>query len=390
MISVTLAQARHFILQKNYLSTRQVSDLSQLVQDIVALPADPSTTSFLAIQARLANFSPDDLLTALERARLLLKNSLMRGAPFIIKADHYPTFYAATARQRNKDFNAEFRLWGIEHNADIEALGDLIVPMVSDMPLDIKTIMAQLPVGSVKRLTQTSRGGRVTETTNVVLALRWLVANGRLYAANRSTDWRSESPVYGLLNHWYPDLDLTAVPSEAEAQKTLVRRYLAAFGPATEADVSFWTGFGKSETARAIGALAGEMTMAMVQGSSGILLLLKSQIDALRSIDPPAEPVVNVLPADDPFVIAHRASRARYFSNQTLQRRVFNSAGAAKPTILVNGQIVGLWGWDQSAAQSTLTWQLLTEVDPAVITLIEAEIERVAEFVGAKTIREEN
>lgn len=390
MISVTLAQARYFILQKNYLATRQANDLLELVEDIAALPADPFTTPFLAARVRLANFSPDDLLTALGPARLLLKNSLMRSAPYIIKADQYPAFYAATARQRNKDFNAEFRLWGIEHNADIEILGDIITSMVRDTPLGIETIMARLPVGSVKRLTQTSRGGRVTETTNVALALRWLVANGRLYAANLSPDWRSESPVYGLMSHGYPDLDLTAVPGEAEAQKTLVRRYLAAFGPVTEADVSFWTGFGKSETARAIGALSGEMTMAMVQGSSGILLLLKSQIDALSGVDLTAEPVINILPADDPFVTAHRASRARYFSNQTLQRRVFNSAGAAKPTILVNGQIVGLWLWDQREPLSTLTWQLLTEVDPAVVPLIEAEIERVAAFVGAEAVRRED
>ncbi|MCB9079415.1 MAG: AlkZ family DNA glycosylase [Anaerolineaceae bacterium] len=390
MINVTLAQARQFILQKNYLTARQASDLPQLVEDIAALPADPFTTPFLAARVRLANFSPGDLLTALGPARLLLKNSLMRSAPFIIEADHYPTFYVATARQRNKDFNAEFRLWGIEHNAEIEALGDLIAPMVNDAPLSAETIMMQLPVGSVKRLTQSSRGGRVTETTNVALTLRWLAANGRLYAANLSTDWRSESPIYGLMSDWYPDLDLTAVPGEAEAQKTVVHRYLTAFGPATEADVSFWTGFGKSETARAIGALSGEMTLVMVQGSAGILLLLKSQIDALKGVELPTEPVINVLPADDPFVTAHRASRARYFSDQTLQRRVFNSAGAAKPTILVSGQIVGLWGWDQSADQPLLTWQLLTEVDPAVMPLIGAEIERMAEFVGAGGVQRED
>lgn len=386
MINVTLAQATQFVLQKNYLAARQASSVSEVIEAVAGLPADSPIAPYLAAWARLVNFTPGNLQAALAETRLLLKNSLMRSTSFIIVAEQYPTFYAATVRQRNKDFNAEFRLWGIEHNEEIEALAEMILAVVGETPLSAETIMAQLPVGAVQRLTQTSRGGRVTETTNLALALRWLVATGQFYAANQATDWRDETLIYGPLRHWYPDLDLTTAPSEAEAQKAVVHRYLAAFGPATEADISFWTGFGKSETRRATAALASETTMTMVQGIPGMLLSLKNQADLLRNVNVPDEPVVNVLPADDLFVTAHRASRTRFFNDQKLQRRVFNSAGAAKPTIVVNGQIVGLWSWSQNEEKSSLTWQLFTEVDPTVVASIEAEIERVAEFVGAEVV----
>ncbi|MCB0209947.1 MAG: AlkZ family DNA glycosylase [Anaerolineae bacterium] len=390
MISITLPQAMQFILQKNYLAHQQAHSVPQIVKSIAGLPADSLTTPFLAARARLSDFKPDDLQTALEQPAGFLKSALMRSAPYVITAEHYPTYYAATARQRKKDFNAEFRLWGIADNAEIEKLGDMILTVVGAAPLSAEAIMTRLPVGAVKKYTHTSRGGRVTETTNVELALRWLGAQAQLYTANISSDWHSERLVFGHFADKYPDIDLADLPSEAEAQKELVHRYLAAFGPVTEADISFWTGFGKSETARATGVLARDIMLTMVQGSSGILLSLKSQVDTLKVVEPPAEPVISVLPADDPFITAHRASRARYFSDQKLQRRVFNSVGAAKPTILVNGQVVGLWSWEPNDESATLTWQLLTAVDAAVEALIEAEIEQVAAFVGAEVVRSES
>jgi hypothetical protein len=83
------------------------------------------------------------------------------------------------------------------------------------------------------------------------------------------------------------------------------------------------------------------------------------------------------LPADDPFVIAHRASRARLIADPRLQRQVFNNAGQARPTILVDGRIVGVWSWEDEADQNSLYWQLITEVDTAHLPLIEA---RLTEF----------
>jgi hypothetical protein len=185
------------------------------------------------------------------------------------------------------------------------------------------------------------------------------------------------SLTYAPLPTWYPGLDLTTAPSEAEAQAALVQAYLAAFGPVTEADISFWTGFGKSETARAVNALASKTTLTLVEGIPGMLLLLKEQAEALQATQPPSPPIVNILPDDDSFVTAHRASRARYFADQKLQRHVFNSSGAAQPTIVVNGQIVGTWEW----ADHQLTWRLLAEIDPTFLPLIQAEIERVGAFI---------
>lgn len=404
MIRATQAQAAHFILTKNYLAAVKAPQLLQLVKELVGLPGEPPLVPFLAAYARLANFSPADLLTELYQNRRFIQSILMRSASYVVATENFLTLHAATARQHNQDFNSEFRLWGLD-NSEVEALEKPILEAIGDQPATAEAIIKRLPPSLVRELSQTSRGGRVSATNNVALILRWLAAKGSLVASQEmlvdpgamqfelseyasfgsapdrqdrsASHLKIESLTYAPLPTWYPDLDLTTAPSEAEAQAALVQAYLAAFGPATEADISFWTGFGKSETARAVNALASKTTLTLVEGIPGMLLLLKEQAEALQATPPPSPPIVNILPDDDPFVTAHRASRARYFADQKLQRHVFNSSGAAQPTIIVNGQIVGTWEW----ADHQLTWRLLAEVDPTFLPLIQAEIECVGAFI---------
>jgi hypothetical protein len=394
MIRATLTQAAHFVLFKNYLAATRAPHVIQVLRDLVGLPAEPADLPFLAAYARVTNFDPNHLITELYQHRTCLKSALMRSASYIVLTESYPIWYAATVRQRNQDSHSEFRLWGVDP-PEVEQLEQAISAVLTDQPATAAAIIARLPQHLVRELTQTSRGGRVTTTSSVALALRWLVAKGVLGAVPVSIQKLSglldltalsDSIVYAPLAHWYPNLHLFAAPGEAAAQAELVWAYLAAFGPASEADISFWTGFGKSETARAIGALAAKTTLTLVEGMPGMLLLLKEQAEALQSTPAPAEPMINILPADDPYLTAHRASRSRYFNDQKLQRLVFGSTGAAQPAIVVNGQIVGTW----ERSDQQLTWRLLTVVDSALLPLIQAKVEQVGAFIQPNlTIRQE-
>jgi hypothetical protein len=379
MIRATQAQTAWFILNKNFLAGPKAPGLVELVEALAGLPGQPTLTPLLAAHIRLADFSPSQLFHELYQQRRLIKSMLMRSAGYLAPVERFLTFHAATARQRNQDFNSEFRLWGVD-NSEMTALEQAILAR-QDWPATAETITAGLPPALVRPLSQTSRGGRVSVTSNVALALRWLAAKGVLGINEQSKNLatRAEKPGYAPLRHWYPQLDLSAAPGEAEAQAALVQAYLAAFGPATEADISFWSGFGKSETGRAVAALAAKTTLILVEGIPGMLLLLKEQAEALQATQPPDQPLVHFLPADDPFTTAYRASRSRYFSDQKLQRHIFDSAGVAAPAIVVNGQVVGRWAW----SNNQLTWELLAEIDPALQPLIQAEAERLRAFLLA-------
>lgn len=372
MIRCTLAQATRFILQKNYLAEVKAASFNGLLADLGGLPSSSERlTVTLAAQQRLTTFQPSGIDVALYDERTALRMVAMRNESYVINTADFVSYQAATARQRKQAFNAEFRLWGIT-NEEVERLSQQVSERVT-AATTLGDIQTNLPPDTERVLTQTSRGGRVSQTTNLQLVLRWLIAQGVLYSDCLPKSF-TVNTIISPLQPIYPDLDVSNPPDEAQAQTALVRRYLAAFGPATEADISFWTGFGKSETARAVGNLTPETTMTMVEGIPGMLLLLKSQAEALQAVELRTQPIVHLLPANDPFVTAHRASRSRYFDNQKLQRKLFNHSGQAKPTILVNGKIVGSW---QMSAEEELSWQLLETVASDIQPLIEAEVARI-------------
>lgn len=376
MIRATQLQTARFILHKNFLAGIPAPTIEHLTTELVGLPLQPDRP-LLGAQHRLPPTTDRQAIrdAALTEHRLI-SGRLMRQARYLIHRDEFVSLHTATARQRKQGFNAEFRLWGID-NEEVDRLSQAILAALGDEPLTESQLTAALASDTVRELSQTSRGGRVSKTTNLALVLDWLVAEGQLYRP--PAELITCEPTYQPLSQAYPQLDLTSRPSEAEAQTVLVRRYLATFGPTTEADISFWTGFGKSETARAVGKLASETTMVMVDGIPGMLLLLKSQTDELKATPRLADPIVNILPADDPFVTAHRASRSRYFNDQKLARKVFNSAGNAQPTIVVNGKIVATWQWSPSEG---LSWQILAETDSALNPLIETYLASVHDLLA--------
>jgi hypothetical protein len=389
MIRANFDQTRHFLLTKNFLAIRAEFDLLTSVRSLVALPAFDVTGPFLALWARLADFSPSALPAALDQERILMKRPAMRNEPHLIALEDFVTFLVATERQRRQTFNAECLHWQIDQ-AEVEALAGAVLDALNAEPAPVDEIASRLSPEKVRKLTHTSRGGRVSETTSLELALNRLEARGHL--ARREVappeSWQVEATYYAPLSTWWPDLDLTPDLTEAEAQQRLVRAYLSAYGPVTEADISFWSGLGKSETQRAVSALSGETTLAMVEGIPGAMLLLKTQADALGSTHPPATPVINLLPANDPFIRAHKASRGRLFAtpDPRLQRQVFSNTDRAKATVVLNGQIVGAWDWQPSDQPQTISWSLFTSLERDLLTAIQTEFEKLAAFVGAQDV----
>ena len=387
MIRATKAQTTQFLLQKSGLTSTMPSS-EVMVRSLVALPVATAAWPFAMARARLADFAPPDLLTPLYQTRRLVQRPGVRNSLHLLHQDDFVTLHIATQRQRRQFFNAEWLKWEID-GAEIEALGQTIIEAVGDGEIAIPQLEATLAPHS-HDLTHTGRSGRAQMTTSSALALQWLTAQGQIVCGQAipPTDWQAEPATIARTSTWYPQIDLTADLSEAEAQLQLVRAYLTAYGPVTEADISAWTGFGKSETQRAVSTLARETTLAMVDGIPGAMLLLKMQADQLKATQPDDAPRIHLLAADDPYIIAHKASRARLFAEAglapRLSRQVFNSRDQAKPTILLNGYIVGTWEWNRAEkGDDTLTCSLFSELKEDLISLLEAELAQLALFLQA-------
>jgi hypothetical protein len=169
-----------------------------------------------------------------------------------------------------------------------------------------------------------------------------------------------------VVDAWLPG----GVPrwSLQDAQTELVRRWLAGFGPATIADVKWWTGLPMGQVRRAVAA-AGAVEVDL-DGVGG--LVLPDDLDPA----PAPEPWAALLPALDPTTMGW-AGRDFYLGPH--RTALFDRNGNAGPTIWWDGRVVG--GWSQRR-NGEIVLRLLEDPGAEATAAIEADAARLADWLG--------
>ena len=194
------------------------------------------------------------------------------------------------------------------------------------------------------------------------------------------SSWRSNLYEYAVLADWLPDVDLGAI-TPMQARTWLVRRYLAAFGPATLDDIQWWTGLSKSETNTALYALESSLVTVAIEELDGEHLMLADDARRLRRFAPPQVPYVFFLPALDPYIMGYQ-DRSRSIRVAPEHRdKIFDRAGNAMPTVWVNGQVVGAWGQRKNGS---VVFGLFEPISDDALALLTDEARRLESFLESE------
>jgi hypothetical protein len=113
----------------------------------------------------------------------------------------------------------------------------------------------------------------------------------------------------------------------------LVRSYLAAFGPASRADIAKWSGLARVHVDGGLARL--ELRSFVDEHGRELYDLLRSPLPAA---DTPAP--VRFLPRFDNLVLSHD-DRRRVVSDE--HRALVIEGGEVRPTFLVDGFVAGIW-----------------------------------------------
>jgi Winged helix DNA-binding domain len=205
--------------------------------------------------------------------------------------------------------------------------------------------------------------GRQSVVSRVLLVL---AAEGRIVRGRPRGSWVSGQYRWSLVEAWLPG-GVPAWPLE-KAQAELVRRWLRGFGPATMADVKWWTGLPMGQVRRAV-ADAGAVEVDL-DGTPG--LALADDLDPV----PAPEPWAALLPALDPTTMGW-AGRDFYLGPH--RPVLFDRNGNAGPAVWWDGRVVG--GWAQRPS-GELVLRLLEDVGADATAAIEAEAARLADWLG--------
>lgn len=152
----------------------------------------------------------------------------------------------------------------------------------------------------------------------------------------------------------------------------LVRRWLARFGPGTEADIRWWSGRPAREVRAALEAL--KAVEVDLDGSTGFVIP-----DDLGSTKAPTAWAA-LLPSLDPTTMGWQA-REWYLGPH--KAHLFDTSGNAGPTIWVDGRIVGGWA---IRPNGEIVTKLLEDVGRDHRKAIDTEVERLTGVLESVTV----
>jgi hypothetical protein len=136
-----------------------------------------------------------------------------------------------------------------------------------------------------------------------------------------------------LLDEWAPHArDLSREESLAE----LTRRFFTSHGPATLADFARWSGLTLTDTKAGVRMNSDALIATTIDGTEYWL----SREQAEQTLDAAAG--VYLLPGFDEYVLGYK-DRSAVLDAEHAQKIVPGNNGVFFPTVVINGQIVGVW-----------------------------------------------
>lgn len=331
------------LLDRQLLLRRHAMPVPDAVGHLIGLQAQSPTAPYFGLWSRLAGFDPAELSRLLEERRVV-RAALLRSTIHLVTAADCLPLHALLRPVLDRLLMAN-----PEHTPPLAGLDR------DKLAAAGRELLAERPHTSKalgERLAQRwpDRPGR-----SLAYGVRCLVPV--VQVPPRGLWGRSGPPSWTSGESWLGP-GSRATLSLAE----LVRRYLAAFGPAAVADIQQWCGL------TGLGEVVEGLRLRTFRDEQG-RQLYDVEGAPLPDADTPA-PVRFVAPFDN-LLLSH-ADRSRVISDEH-RLRVFTINGIVKGTVLVDGFVAGIWRLDGKRADTTLTVEPFARLSTADRAAVEAE-----------------
>lgn len=359
-------------VRHHLLPAERAASVVDVARDLVCLHATDPATVYLSAWARTTKPAIEAMSRALYDDRLLLRMLAMRRTMFVVPSDEVAIFHAAAAtgvaRTERRRAVALAAMLGVSHPASwlkkaekaaMAALEKRGEATAQELAADVPALRRKVRLNWGKKYE-----GEIAMSSRVLLLL---AVEGKVVRARPRGSWVSSQYRWAPMDRWL-GRPIPAVPV-SEAQVEVIGRWLARFGPGTESDMRWWTGWTAREVRAALATLgAVEVDL---DGQRGYVLP-----DDLEETPRP-KPWVALLPPLDPTTMGWR-EREWYLGAH--KSPLFDRNGNAGPTIWVNGRIVG--GWAMRASGEVVT-RLLEDVGRTAARAVDAEAARLAGWIGS-------
>ncbi len=353
---LTLRELNRATLARQLLLERESLPVPAAIERLVGLQAQLPLPPYIGLWTRLRDFRRD-ALADLIADRTVVRATLMRGTLHLFTADDYLLLRGTIQRALDRAFEgiAKRRDPGV----DVEKALTAARRYIAEKPrtfAEISTMLAEL-------MPDSDLGAARYAVRMHLPLIQVPVRSGWSYPAN---------PQFTLAESWLGK----PIPT-GENLRTLVSRYLAAFGPATVTDIQTWSGMVKLKDA--VDRLKPELCTYRDEQRRELLDLPDMQ---LPDADTPAPE--RFLPEFDNLLLAHD-KRTRVLAD-AYRSKVYLPGLRVAATFLVDGFVRGVWRIEKTKSAATLVIEPFKPLTKQNRAALGDEAERLIRFVqdGAK------
>jgi winged helix DNA-binding protein len=322
----------------------------------------------LSIGLRVEGATRQDVRRALWEERTLVKTCGPRGTIHLLPATDLPQWTAALASAPAPNNQAI----GVRLSDDQT---DEVVAAIADALVGVELTVEEL-------------GERVVERTGPWAAERVLPAfqenrprwqqalqtaafrGAVCYGPNRGRRTTYTSPAT-----WLPGF---APMATEPAGAAVVRSFLHAYGPATDAQVARWLAVPLGWVKARVDSLGAELEAVRLEGSGEDAWVLAGDTVAA---DDPAEGV-RLLPYFDAYGVgAH--PRSRVFPGVAAERALANNQAGTVPVLLVDGLVAGVWHQRRTGKRLAMTVEPFARLTARRRRELDDQVARVGEILEA-------
>lgn len=360
MLDFSYEQVNQFVLQKQHLTEDTISnDIEQITKDIGGLHSTNQTTPYLSLFNRISDFTKNQLDEEVYIKRNLGKIRCIRKTVFIHHKEHVPWIINATKKQylkRHVDYLAHLNISEERYQKIIKQ----ILSVLEGRSLSVSEIKNELDYKE-----------------NISAMVNLACDEFKIIRTKPIKSWRDRRHTYSSFVEHFPDIDLK-IHSEKESKTKLVKYYIECFGPVSENDIVWWTGFNKTETRQALEDIQEDLTKISFKETEQELYILAAQLEKLKQTSIPSNSIINILPELDSYLMGYK-ERDRYI-NQSKYDHMFDRSGNATATILLNGQVKGIWDFI-SSGESTIKFFLFEKLESKLLDNIQTKLQAIGKFI---------
>ena len=358
--AVTADQVRWYRLAVHHLDRRYPVSQLLAAAGVCGLQNSPPGAWETALFARLQGVTLPLLQSALEQEKTLLQAWSYRGVPVVFPTEESAVFLQALAARPGEEPWIYIRGVGLA----LDFLGirwEDAFPLVQQATeyLDTHTVQSKeeldrvlaaraaalLPPALRERWNAPSMYGRPDRQSVggavVSFALRPCAFLGQVVFGAR----QGIHPTFTYYTRWLGH----PLAADPQAEAGLVRKFLHAYGPATQADLAAWLGSSPQQARRLWQMVKEELVAVDKDGKTACLLA--ADLPAIIGARPPEEPLT-LIGAHDPYLDAR--DRSLLLADKTLQRQVWRTV--ANPNVILwNGQVAGIWKTRMAHNRLTVT-----------------------------------